>query len=766
VDSVTLSPFFSTDKTVFVVTDASNLDRSVDGGFTWTRMGLGLDNGSPYSAFAFSTDYRSDQTLFVGTERDGVYRSLNGGASWHNVSDGLGTEGVSLLVLSPGFSADPLVLAAGIDGGLYKAEGAAVSWRPVMEPTVRITALAFSPEFRNDQLVIAGDNRGRLYSSLDGGESWSQRRPALAATRVSAIAFSANFRNDETIFLGFYGDGVYRSSNRGVSFVPLNLGLSDRRITALAPSPSFRTDSTIFACAAEKAVFRSRLGGAFWQKFDTGIYFRDQGTVHYRSLALSNAFARDGIVFLGAFEGLFRSHDEGKTWLELEAASPTDSISGIALSPRYELDRRLWVSTYGGGVQQRSGDGNWTAQNRGLERPYIYDIAVSPGFIDDSTVFAVQLDFVAKSDSTSAWSLTKIVPAQETFPTVIALSTTYPADQLIFLGSRYTGIFRSTDGGSTYANVFPEAGFVLSMEVSPKFDSDGTAFAGTLERGVYKTIDRGDSWVPANAGLRSAAPILAMAISPSFETDEMLFAGTAEGLYRTNDRGGSWQSVTVRSDLAGAPVFAVAVSPNFVSDGRALAAVRGGGLFQTLDRGETWNEIGMELTAQGFFLQNIRFSPSFATDGTLYGSSTASLLRSTDRGVSWVVLPRPARYESSNDMIHYLGHWRVLRTEPASAYDLRYSDRAGDRCLFTFVGTGVSWVGPRSPLQGIARVYVDGALASTIDSFGSSASSMETLFTISGLPRGLHLISIEVTGEKHPEADGAHVVVDAFDVVR
>lgn len=204
-------------------------------------MVSGLDTGTPYSAVAISPDYLVDRTVFVGTKGDGVYRSVNGGATWQNVSDGLGTEGVSLIVLPPNFGAEPMFLAAGIDGGLYKAEGAEVSWRQVMGRTVRITALALSPGFPQDNFIAAGDDHGRLYFSFDHGESWSRRTRAIGSTPLTAIAVSPEFENDGTIFVGSLGDGVYRSSDRGVTFRRINFGLSDRQITAIVLSPAFAT---------------------------------------------------------------------------------------------------------------------------------------------------------------------------------------------------------------------------------------------------------------------------------------------------------------------------------------------------------------------------------------------------------------------------------------------------------------------------------------------------------------------------------------------
>ena len=94
-----------------------------------------------------------------------------------------------------------------------------------------------------------------------------------------------------------------------------------------------------------------------------------------------------------------------------------------------------------------------------------------------------------------------------------------------------------------------------------------------------------------------------------------------------------------------------------------------------------------------------------------------------------------------------------------------YSTTAGATATFTFDGTGVSWISFRSPLAGIADVWLDGALAGRFDLYASSDQVRVPIYTVSGLIPGTHTLRIDVTGEKNPAASGAVVVVDAFDVV-
>ena len=83
----------------------------------------------------------------------------------------------------------------------------------------------------------------------------------------------------------------------------------------------------------------------------------------------------------------------------------------------------------------------------------------------------------------------------------------------------------------------------------------------------------------------------------------------------------------------------------------------------------------------------------------------------------------------------------------------------------TFTGTGVIWIGYRDQYSGIAKVYLDGVEQSIVDTFASAADPQSVNYTINGLTRGLHTLSIQVTGTKDAASAEAWVWVDAFNVI-
>jgi hypothetical protein len=89
----------------------------------------------------------------------------------------------------------------------------------------------------------------------------------------------------------------------------------------------------------------------------------------------------------------------------------------------------------------------------------------------------------------------------------------------------------------------------------------------------------------------------------------------------------------------------------------------------------------------------------------------------------------------------------------------------GQRARFAFEGTGVRWLGYRDEWSGIARVYLDGSLAATVDTSAPSAQAQSVLFAVDGLAAAPHELEIEVTGQIGPASSGAWIWIDAFEVV-
>jgi hypothetical protein len=113
---------------------------------------------------------------------------------------------------------------------------------------------------------------------------------------------------------------------------------------------------------------------------------------------------------------------------------------------------------------------------------------------------------------------------------------------------------------------------------------------------------------------------------------------------------------------------------------------------------------------------------------------------------------RPARrvrqrgVGDASPAIVYAGGWQTARHDAYSGHTVRYAQRAGAVARFTFTGRAISWIGPKGPTRGRAKVYLDGRLVRTVDLRGTGFQARAVLFGRAWPRSGRHTIRIEVAG--------------------
>ena len=159
-----------------------------------------------------------------------------------------------------------------------------------------------------------------------------------------------------------------------------------------------------------------------------------------------------------------------------------------------------------------------------------------------------------------------------------------------------------------------------------------TLFAGTVDSGIYRSDNNGDSWKKVNVGLRNPE-VLALAVSGA-----NLFAGTVDsGLYRSIDNGNSW--LRIKNGLTDSNVFALSVN-----GANLFAGTLGRGVFRSTDNGNSWKPINKGLTDTSIF--SLWSSGAYFFAGTRYGR----IFRSRDNGDSWTRI-RLGRFDTVYDLI-------------------------------------------------------------------------------------------------------------------
>lgn len=208
-----------------------------------------------------------------------------------------------------------------------------------------------------------------------------------------------------------------------------------------------------------------------------------------------------------------------------------------------------------------------------------------------------------------------IVPA-------VATSPVYCQDQTVFAGVA-GGILRSLDGGNTWAlaqTPKPEP-VVGTLMFSPDFGQDGRLFAGTVEDGVLCSNDRGTTWAFWNFQLVDLS-IQSLAIPPDFMLSGVLYAGTSTGIFGSRTAGRSWYEIELPCG------YAAVVNLVALPGGVLLAATEQVGLFRSVDGGQRWQKVGTPAATSVVALE-------IGTGGVLAASTGTGLLLSVDAGLTW-----------------------------------------------------------------------------------------------------------------------------------
>lgn len=680
-----ISPHYDQDSTVFAISRETLL-KSTDRGLTWQRIVKGLDN--KYRLYSLDISSQNKQILLSSTLGDGIYKSQDGGLSWFKVNNGLRTLKINQVSFSP-YSSN-LIFATGSELGLYKTTNGGETWYSVADPGMKVTAIAFSPsQFTS---VMIGDNKGNLYISDTNSETWRKIFSFKDSGAIRVMAISPSFTSDHTFFIGTEKGGLFQTIDGGKTFSKANVGLTDQSITSIILSPTYGLDSTVWVSTWKDGVFRSQNGGNKWEKASVGLTKSPQADKvgykrpHFSNLKISGTFSQDKTLFLAGFNGLFQSINGGQVWREIETLSST-IIVGLSISPNYQIDSTLAVTTYINGAHLSKNQGvTWQAINNGLEEKQsldsnttdriarLFNIAFSPNYRLDNTIFSTSWSHFLKSESRGNqwkkiplfrhpwWNFSRDADHKNSLlrQFIIAISSNYLRDSTVYLGTRQGEVFRSIDGGNKFTAIGRVPYGIRSLSISPYSSQHQILFAGT-EDSIYKTIDGGKTWALSKQKIKKTTNL---AISPNYPVDGTVFAGTQEGLFVTRNQGKSWVNLTDKTYGLNSFIEAVTLSPNFKEDQTLLVSVKGKGLFKSIDRGESFTAIAEDLINNNHLLANfnnptaipIQFSPSYRADHTIYGFSGTEVFKSTDKGETWknVTPPKTISRSSMASSILYL----------------------------------------------------------------------------------------------------------------
>ena len=287
------------------------------------------------------------------------------------------------------------------------------------------------------------------------------------------------------------------------------------------------------------------------------------------------------------------------------------------------------------------------------------------------------------------------------------------------------GVYKSTDGGETWANLgLPESEHIAKILIDPKDPNTvfvcvpGKLWSDSDDRGVYKTGDGGKTWAKVLAGSNASTGCSMLSMDPA--NANTLFAGmwdfrrkgwtfrsggdgpeapSGSGLFRSTDGGASWTQLDEKSARGLPPKpwgrVAVTVAPSkpnvvyaFIEAVPPLNA-----LYRSDDGGATWamKDRSQNMIWRPFYFANLIVDPK---NENRIVKPDGPLIMSTDGGASF-----------SNISGGTHGDHHDVWIDPANTDHMIAGDDGG--LWFSYDGGDKWWKGENLPVSQFYHVSVD-----------------------------------------------------------
>ncbi len=279
-----------------------------------------------------------------------------------------------------------------------------------------------------------------------------------------------------------------------------------------------------------------------------------------------------------------------------------------------------------------------------------------------------------------------------------------PADEnTVYIGTAVGGVFKTTDKGNTWNPVFDNIGrpSIGNIAIAPSDaqriyvgtgEANGSATSGAFfGDGIYRSDDAGATWT--HIGLEETQHIARIVVDPNDKdrvfaatTGTLYGKNTERGLYRSLDAGNSWEKVLYVSDSTA--VIDVVMNPQNTNILFAATWERirypwvrnyGGitsGIHRSLDGGNTWEKLTIGLPVSDSETGRIGLAISHSNPNIIYATYTTNsitnvfdgLYKSTDNGNSWSLVAKDQISDVNATFGWYFGNLRVHPDNPDKVY--------------------------------------------------------------------------------------------------
>ena len=618
----------------FYTEATSNSDSGVfvskDGGKTWDEAKI---DGSQYSAITIGSQNTS--TLYVA----GRHFPNGEDCEDEEDEDDCTPEKNSAIFISNDFGTS-WIKSSSIPKGVFKEIELEEGQELEEEDIDKVTVLYVSPS-DDDQIFVGTSNL--LLKSNDRGSSWESlsdtfhrsdikglaihpNNPNIIYARIGLYTFSdcSDVDNDDPDYeesVSKYCPGIYKSTDGGESWKLLEEVTGDPSEGGVYINEY--NDSEIYSVFGRE-TFVSKDGGI---SSDVFLDTKEHPIIPDVGVEIITFGESESEVFMAGLQGIYRTYDNGKTWIETNTGFVGSEVVDLVTS----LDGTMYATTYNLGIfKSTDGGKNWVFASFGIKNWYGMQLATHPE--DADTLFTTTNGGVYKSTNAGkSWELIGgsdlcddedaggnchyhgiVVEKEAPFKVLVGSG----GDQYAKEGVGLTG---SEDNGESWRN--SDDGFVRDVHVSKLVidPNNNNVFYATTQgeteytdkvgdgAGVFKSTDRGNNWTQINNGLNSLETNV-LAVDPN--DSNVLYLGTDDdGIYKSINGGENWEKLIPSASFGVGDIIVDPQNSNNVYMGTVdyfrLSESRGVlgdfGVYKSTDGGTTWEEFNSGLNHLGVF---------------------------------------------------------------------------------------------------------------------------------------------------------------------
>jgi photosystem II stability/assembly factor-like uncharacterized protein len=592
------------------VSPGTGLYKSIDGGRSWTAIGLEASRHIPririhpdnpdivYAAVLGD--------LFADSDERGVYKSTDGGKSWARVLFANERAGAVDLVFDP---VNPEVLYASTwnvrrtpydfsSGGpgsvLWKSEDGGANWTSLMEMEgmpegpFGIIGVTVSPVDPDRVWAILENDKGGVYRSDDAGKTW-ERTNADRSLRQRAWYYTRIYADTEDVNRVYVMNVAYHvSTDGGLTFEAKYAPHGDHHDLWIAPE-----DASRLIIGDDGGAQVSYDAGESWSTYmnqPTSQFYRVTTDDHfpYRVYGAQqdNSAIRIDVRSSGRYigEGNWESTAGGESAHLAPDPVDNDIVFGGSYGgflTRFDHDRDLnrainvWPDNpMGSGAEGMKYRFQWN-----------FPVFFSPH--DPKKLYTCSQHLHVSTDGGGSWDIIspdltrneaeKLVSSGgpitqdntgvEYYATIFAAAESHLEAGLLWCGSDDGLVHVSRNGGGDWTDVTPKGmptdAMVNCIDIDPHRPG-GLYLAATRYKSgdyqpyLYHTTDYGASWTAITKGIDEGH--FTRVIRADRTVPGLLYAGTEFGLYVSTDDGANWQSL--QHNLPLVPITDLALKDN------------------------------------------------------------------------------------------------------------------------------------------------------------------------------------------------------------